>query len=104
MKVSQMLLTGLPVSANEALVAGLVSQVAPNEELEKVVADNVNAICHKSRSVIELGKKFFYQQLQMDVQSAYSAGAETMSYNLNMPDGKEGIKSFVEKRKAQWTE
>lgn len=52
-----MLLTGLPVSANEALMAGLVSQVAPNEELDKVVADNVNAICHKSRSVIELGKK-----------------------------------------------
>lgn len=99
-----MLLTGLPVSANEALMAGLVSQVAPNEELDKVVADNVNAICHKSRSVIELGKRFFYQQLQMDVQSAYTAGADTMSNNLNLPDGKEGITSFVEKRKPQWKE
>lgn len=104
MKVSQMLLTGLPVSANEALMAGLVSQVAHNEELDKVVADNVNAICHKSRSVIELGKRFFYQQLQMDVQSAYTAGADTMSNNLNLPDGKEGITSFVEKRKPQWKE
>lgn len=104
MKASQMLLTGLPISAKEALAAGLVSQVAGNEELDKIVDENVLAICHKSRSVIELGKKFFYKQLQMDVESAYAAGAGTMAFNLGLPDGKEGIKSFVEKRKAKWTE
>lgn len=102
MKASQMLLTGLPISANEALVAGLVSQVTPNDALDQVVAQNVEAICSKSRTVLELGKQFFYKQLQMDVRSAYAAGSDTMAFNLGLPDGKEGINSFVEKRKARW--
>jgi hypothetical protein len=31
----------------------------------------VDAIIHKSRSVVELGKKFFYEQLEMDIKTAY---------------------------------
>lgn len=104
MKASQMLLTGLPISANEAVKAGLVSQVAANDQLDQIVNENISAICHKSRSVIELGKKFFYQQIQMDVGSAYQKGSDAMAYNLNLPDGKEGIRSFVEKRKPKWTD
>lgn len=104
MKTSQMLLTGLPISANEALTAGLVSQVTANEDLDRVVTENLNAICAKSRSVIELGKKFFRKQIQMDVQTAYEAGSEIMAFNLSLPDGKEGIRSFVEKRKARWNQ
>lgn len=99
-----MLLTGLPLSANDALVAGLVSQVTPNDSLDKVVQQNIEAICHKSRPVIELGKKFFYQQIQMDVKSAYTLGTDTMTNNLKLADGKEGIQSFIEKRKPKWSE
>lgn len=103
MKASQMLLTGLPLSANEALTAGLVSQVTANDALDKVVRENIEAICHKSRPVIELGKKFFYEQIQMDVKSAYSLGTDTMTDNLKLADGKEGIRSFIEKRKPKWS-
>lgn len=99
-----MLLTGLPITANEALVAGLVSQVTHNDQLDQVVADNVNAICSKSRKVIEFGKDFFYKQIQMDVRSAYAEGSTTMTANLDLIDGKEGIKSFVEKRKPKWSQ
>lgn len=102
MRASQMLLTGLPITANEALQAGLVSQVTADNDLDRVVDANVKAISHKSRAVIELGKKFFYQQIQMDVKSAYTHGADTMANNLGLEDGKEGIQSFIEKRKAQW--
>jgi hypothetical protein len=31
----------------------------------------VDAIIHKSRSVMELGKKFLYEQLEMDIKTAY---------------------------------
>lgn len=103
MKASQMLLTGLPVSSQDALTAGLVSQVAPNDQLEKVLSENVEAIKGKSRQVIALGKRFFYRQIAMDVQSAYAAGTDVMADNLSLPDGKEGIRSFIEKRKAKWT-
>lgn len=102
MKASQMLLTGLPISSQEALIAGLVSQVAPNDDLERVISENTEAIKGKSRTVIELGKRFFYQQIAMDIRSAYAAGTDVMANNLSLPDGKEGIRSFVEKRKAKW--
>lgn len=98
-----MLLTGLPVSSQDALTAGLVSQIAPNDQLEKVLSENVEAIKGKSRQVIALGKRFFYRQIAMDVQSAYAAGTDVMADNLSLPDGKEGIRSFIEKRKAKWT-
>lgn len=38
-----------------------------DDEIEK----HVNAIKSKSRSVVELGKKFFYDQVERDIQSAY---------------------------------
>lgn len=102
MTATKMLFTGLPISATEALQAGLVSSVVPTAELDAEVNKCCHAICQKSRPVIELGKKFFYQQLIMDIGTAYQKGAEVMTNNLAMDDGKEGIKSFVEKRKPIW--
>ena len=102
MKSSHMLLTGLPISADEALRVGLVSSVVTSEELDGEVENISNAIMSKSRAVVSFGKKFFYQQLGMDIHKAYEAGSSAMADNLELPDGKEGIKSFIEKRKPKW--
>lgn len=102
MKASHMLLTGLPIKADEALSAGLVSSVVAQDKLDEEMEKITNAIKSKSRSVIELGKRFFYEQISMDIKTAYEVGAKVMTGNLNMDDGKEGIKSFVEKRKPVW--
>ena len=102
MKSSYMLLTGLPISADEALRVGLVSNVVPSESLD----DEVDRICHaimsKSCAVVSFGKNFYYQQLGMDLHEAYEAGSVVMTDNLELNDGKEGIKSFIEKRKPTW--
>jgi len=103
MKASYMLLTGLPISAQDALASGLVTDVVPANQLDQRVEEICDAIKHKSRPVIELGKRFFYAQLNMDVATAYSLGGQTMVQNLAMSDGKEGISSFIGKRKAVWT-
>lgn len=97
-----MLLTGLPISSDEALRTGLVSSVVPSEKLDEEVAKISDAIKSKSRAVVSFGKKFYYQQLGMDLNSAYTAGATAMADNLQLEDGIEGIKSFIEKRKPQW--
>lgn len=103
MKASYMVLTGLPLSALEAANAGLVTEVVPLENLDYRVDEICEAIKNKSRSVISLGKKFFTSQLEMDSKTAYDLGGQTMVRNLATTDGKEGIQSFVEKRKANWT-
>ena len=103
MKASYMLFTGLPIKADEALQAGLVSRVVTSENLDQEVDLICNAIKSKSRSVITLGKKFFYEQLNLQLDEAYEKGGKIMVENLALNDGKEGIKSFVEKRKPIWS-
>lgn len=102
MKSSYMLFTGLPITAQEAYVSGLVSKVVSNDKLNdemNVICDNIKS---KSRSVIKLGKEFFYQQLCLGIEDAYNMGEDVMIRNLQLDDGREGVKSFIEKRKPVW--
>uniref|UniRef100_A0A6M2DNW5 Enoyl-CoA hydratase domain-containing protein 3, mitochondrial n=1 Tax=Xenopsylla cheopis TaxID=163159 RepID=A0A6M2DNW5_XENCH len=98
-----MLLTGLPLTAQEALVAGLVSKVVPEELLDEEINKITSSIISKSRPIIESGKRFFYEQANMSLEEAYKLGTNVMVSNVNSNDGKEGINSFVEKRKPTWS-
>ncbi|CAG4952135.1 unnamed protein product [Colias eurytheme] len=97
-----MLLTGEPLTAQEAYESGLVTKVVPVEELDGEVNNIIDKIKHKSRSVIALGKEFYYKQIELNIFDAYKLGEEIMVKNINSSDGQEGIRSFVEKRKPVW--
>lgn len=99
-----MLLTGLPLSAQEALAAGLVSRVvADGDALDIETLRICDAIKAKSRAVVQRGKRFFHEQTQMTLKSAYKYGEQEMIDNLASRDGQEGVRSFIEKRKPNWT-
>ncbi|XP_016839534.1 enoyl-CoA hydratase domain-containing protein 3, mitochondrial isoform X2 [Nasonia vitripennis] len=100
---AHMLFTGLPISAQEAYLAGLVSKVVPTDMLEEEVKKITDAINEKSRSVVRLGKRFIREQVEVDADTAYSLGTEIMVNNLKLKDAQEGIKSFSEKRRPSWT-
>lgn len=102
MKSSYMLLTGLPITADEALRVGLVSSVVSSDSLDEELERICHAIMTKSRAVVSFGKNFYYQQLGMDLHKAYEIGSTVMIDNLELNDGKEGIRSFIEKRKPTW--
>ncbi|XP_041981765.1 enoyl-CoA hydratase domain-containing protein 3, mitochondrial [Aricia agestis] len=102
-RAMHMLLTGSPITAQEAYDSGLVTKVVKENELDNEVNKIVEQIKIKSRSVISLGKEFYYKQMNLSVDEAYSLGEEVMVKNININDGQEGIKSFVEKRKAVWS-
>lgn len=99
-----MLLTGFPLSAQEALAAGLVSRVvADSDALDTETLRVCDAIKAKSRAVVQRGKRFFNEQIQMTLKSAYKYGEQEMIENLASNDGQEGVRSFIEKRKPKWT-
>lgn len=98
-----MLLTGRPISAIEAKLSGLITKVCSPDDIENEVQKICEEIMMKSRSVIELGKRFYYKQVDMDLRKAYELGAIQMVDNLELADGKEGVRSFIEKRKPDWT-
>ncbi|KAL0821818.1 hypothetical protein ABMA28_005225 [Loxostege sticticalis] len=102
-RATYMLFTGEPITAQEAYESGLVTKVVPADLLDEEVNKIVEKIKHKSRSVIALGKKFYYEQIDLGLFEAYKLGEDVMVRNINTNDGQEGIKSFVEKRKAKWS-
>ncbi|XP_074656331.1 enoyl-CoA hydratase domain-containing protein 3, mitochondrial-like isoform X2 [Tubulanus polymorphus] len=99
----EMLLTGTPITAQEALIHGLVNKVVPNDRLDAETMKIADRICETSRMVVALGKATFYSQVGLDRESAYRTAEQVMVSNLSLKDGQEGIKAFLEKRPPNWT-
>lgn len=102
-KAMEMLLTGRPISAQEALEFGLISRIAPADELEEQVMDLAKQIASASAQTLALGKAAFYKQIEMDRPSAYQFAGKVMVDNLLEDDAHEGITAFLEKRPPVWT-
>ncbi|OPJ77858.1 enoyl-CoA hydratase domain-containing protein 3, mitochondrial [Patagioenas fasciata] len=99
----EMLFTGEPLSAHEALMHGLVSKVVPEDKLEEETMKISQKICASSKSVLALGKATFYRQMTQDLDTAYKMTTQVMVDNLTLRDGQEGIEAFIQKRKPVWS-
>ncbi len=51
-----------------------------------------------------LGKKAFYEQLEMPLDQAYQYTSKVIVDNMMMKDAEEGIGAFLEKRKPEWND
>ncbi len=98
----EMLLTGEPISAEEAERHGLVNRVVPPEKLEAETLALARQIIQYSGSTIGLGKKAFYEQLPLDLDAAYEVGKEAITRNAMNPAGQEGMRAFLDKRPPKW--
>lgn len=98
----QMLLTGDFVDAPTAARLGLVNEVVPDAELAAATHALAEKIAAKTPVAVRLGKKMFYEQLGMDLESAYRFASERMACNMDSEDTREGIDAFIEKREPRW--
>lgn len=98
----EMLLTGRPISAQEALTAGLINRVVPTDQLDATIAEMTAAICASSAMTIGVGKKAFYEQMTLDEKTAYEQAVCVMTDNATKHDAQEGMSAFLEKRKPEW--
>lgn len=98
----EMLLTGDFIDAAEAQRRGLVNRVVPAGQLDAEVRKLTDSICAKSAAAVRLGKQLFHKQLEMGLEAAYQAAAETMACNMMFEDAGEGIDAFMAKRKPEW--
>ncbi len=101
-QMMEMLLTGDPLPAREALAAGLVNHVVPSEQVTVVVRQLAEKIAALSPAVIGIGKQAFYRQIEMSTHDAYAYTAEVMTRNALTAAAREGISAFLEKRTAHW--
>jgi enoyl-CoA hydratase/carnithine racemase len=101
-KALEMLLTGEPITAGEALAQGLVNRVVPTGDLDAEVGRLVEILSGFSRAVVAGGKETFYRQMEMTEAEAYRTTACTMAENAGGGEAREGISAFLEKREARW--
>ncbi len=99
----EMLLTGDVFSATDAERIGLINRVIDSESLQEFTQTVASIIAEKSSLTLATGKKAFYHQREMTLESAYRYASEVMVSNMLAKDGEEGIRAFVEKRAPVWT-
>jgi enoyl-CoA hydratase/carnithine racemase len=98
----EMLLTGEPVPAVTAAEWGLVNRVVPAEELDAAVDALVAPMLRSSPSVLALGKRTFYEQVDRSEVDAYGVTRPVMAANAADAVAQEGIDAFVTKREPDW--
>lgn len=99
----EMLLTGTPISAQRALEVGLVNRIVPADQLDATLKEWTDAIVSSSPMTIGLGKRAFYDQLDLDEPAAYEQVTCVMTQNALKRDAQEGISAFLQKRPPRWT-
>jgi enoyl-CoA hydratase/carnithine racemase len=98
-----MLLTGEPIDAQTALSWGLVNRVVPAAELRAAVLALVRRIAEASSTVVAIGKRAFYLQIEQEEARAYALTKQIMTENAMRAEAQEGISAFLEKRPPRWT-
>jgi enoyl-CoA hydratase/carnithine racemase len=98
----EMALTGDPISAQTACDWGLVNRVVPDDELDEATAELVRRATRGSARSKAVGKAAYYKQVDMAQADAYEYASAVMAEGAVAPEGQEGIRSFVEKRRPKW--
>ena len=98
----EMLMTGKFIDAATALQWGLVNRIAPPDQLDNAVRELADLLLSKPSAVLAAGKKFFYRQIEMDMEPAYKLASQVITDNMLGPDALEGVGAFIEKRKPKW--
>ena len=100
--VFELLTTGEFIGAEQARAFGLVNRVAAPEDLAQETLDLARVVASKLTSAVSIGKRAFYDQLDLPLDEAYALTGQVMVENMMWRDTDEGIRAFIEKRKPDW--
>ena len=101
-RAAEMALSGDVIDAPTALDWGLVNQVVPAMRLDSAVWDLLERVTRGSAESKGIGKQALYAQIDLDQAKAYAYAIEVMAATSQLPDAREGMRAFLEKRKPQW--
>src|SRR5262249_17155805 len=95
-------LTGGPIDAGTAAGWGLVNRVVPRARLVAETEALARAASRGSPASKALGKRTYYRQIGVDVETAYADAIEVMAKSAMTPDGREAMRAFLEKRPGRY--
>ena len=80
-----------------------MNMVTAPEKLDETVQSLAALIASKSGKVLAIGKRAFYEQIELGMADAYTYASVVMAKNMLEPDATEGLDAFLGKRKPAWT-
>jgi enoyl-CoA hydratase/carnithine racemase len=101
-RAAELALSGDVIDARTALDWGLVNKVVPAAGLDSAVQDLLERVTRGSAESKGIGKQALYAQIDLDQAKAYAYAIEVMAATSQLPDAREGMHAFLEKRKPQW--
>jgi enoyl-CoA hydratase/carnithine racemase len=99
---AEMAMSGDVIDAATALDWGLVNRVVPAAQLDSATAELLERVTRGSAASKGIGKQALYAQIDLDQQKAYAYAIEVMAATSQLPDAREGMRAFLDKRKPRW--
>ena len=100
-KAMEMLMCGVQIDAEEAFRLALVNKVVPADKLDGEVDELIKKLLSKSAVTLGILKDAVNRGLEMDLEHALEYEAECFGSALATEDAREGLKTFLEKRKPE---
>ncbi|SFL07185.1 enoyl-CoA hydratase [Methylorubrum salsuginis] len=94
----RMLLTADLVGAEEARALGLVSDVTQAGTALAHAQDLAKGIAARSAYTVRVGKRAFYEQIEMPLADAYAHAGRVMAENMLARSAEEGIGAFLNRK------
>ncbi|MEG2347859.1 MAG: enoyl-CoA hydratase-related protein [Cetobacterium sp.] len=101
-KAKELIFSGEIISAEEAYNINLVNYVVEKEDLEKKAEEFLIKILKNSFFSIKLAKEAINLGMQVDIDSGIESENNLFSLCFTSAEQKEGMKAFLEKRKANF--
>lgn len=101
-KAIELVFTGRIIDAREAKDIGLVTEVYPAEEFAEATHQLAKSIAKGAPIALALAKRAIYQFADLHVSAAMQFERFALDYAFKSEDREEGIRSFLEKREADF--
>ena len=98
----EMAMTGDAIDAATAESWGLINLVVPMNELDDATTRMLRRATRGSSASKAIGKRAFYEQIEMDQSGAYDYATDVMAAASLGPDAQESIAAFIEKRQPKF--
>lgn len=103
-RAAELILTGREISGAEALAIGLANAAVDDAELENAVGEATGRLAQLSPASLAVTNKALYCWDAMHFDKGLGRAEQVYLEELmQLPDAKEGIEAWLEKRKPKWS-
>jgi enoyl-CoA hydratase/carnithine racemase len=97
-RAAEILLTGRPITADQALAWGLVNRVASGADLRRVTEELLAPVLECAPSAIRLQKELIVRWRNTDERTAVEYGINAFAQAYATGEPREAIQAFLDKR------